>query len=208
MDTEPTVFVVDDDQAVRDALEALLWSVQLPVKCYASALQFLEEYDPAIPGCLLLDVRMPGMSGLEFQAKLAAERIPIPIIFLTAYAEVSMAVQAMNRGAVDFVIKPFRAQDLLDSVSEAIERDAKGRRDQVARATNQAKLGTLTDRERQVLDLVVAGRSSKEIAHELGVGLKSVEGHRSRILAKMQAKNAADLVRMVLTAKPDVVHSV
>ncbi len=203
MDAEPTVFVVDDDQGVRDALEMLLTSVQLPVKCYASGLQFLEGYDPAIPGCLLLDVRMPGMSGLEFQAKLAAEQIHIPIIFLTGYADVSMAVQAMDRGGVDFIQKPFRDQHVLDSVHEAIKRDARTRRRQAGRTVVAARLASLTAREREILDLVVTGLPSKTIAHKLGLSGKMVEVHRGRILRKMQASNAANLVSMDLAARTD-----
>ncbi|MBN1341751.1 MAG: response regulator transcription factor [Phycisphaerae bacterium] len=201
MESEPTVFVVDDDAYVRDGLEEVVKSIGLAVESYASAEDFLEAYDPNRPGCLILDVRMPGIDGIELQQKLKAGVIDIPIVFLTGHGDVPMAVHAVLEGAVDFIEKPFREQALLGSLKRAIDRDRESRRVRTDRAAVIARLATLSTREREVLELVVAGKLSKVIANELGLSPSTVDFHRSNILAKMQAANAADLVRMVRDAE-------
>lgn len=198
--TEPTVFIVDDDDAMRDALQVLLRSVGMQAYAYAAAEEFLAHFVSEQAGCLLLDVRMPGMDGIELQRQLAARKINIPIIFLTGHGDMTMAVQAMQHGAVDFIAKPFREQALLDSIKCAIERDAHTRRRQAERATTDHRMTSLTTREREVLDLVVAGKHNKAIAAELGLSHKTIEFHRKRIMAKMQAESSMHLLRMVLKA--------
>ena len=201
MTPETTVFVVDDDAAVRQALSWLIESVGLRVEAFASAQEFLDAHPESdLAGCLVLDVRMPGLSGLELQAKLAAQGAGLPVIILTGHAEVPMAVQALKAGAVDFFEKPVSEQKLLDRIQQALEQDARDRLRRAGRAEVRARLARLTARERQVLGLVVAGKSNKEMASELGVTTKTIEAHRAQIMRKLEAESLAELVRLSLSA--------
>ena len=197
---EPTVFVVDDDRAMRESLTWLLDSVGLRVRSYANARDFLAEYDPAQPGCLVLDVRMPGMSGLDLQAELASRGAELPTIVITGHAEVSMAVRAVKAGAIDFIEKPFSDQLLLDRVRQALEIDLEAREVRRRREDARRRLATLTAREREVLDLVVAGKANKEIASALGLSTKTVEVHRAHVMSKMCVDSLAELIRITLLA--------
>ena len=197
---EPTVFVVDDDRAMRESLSWLLDSVGLHVRSYATAADFLADHDPAQPGCLVLDVRMPGMSGLDLQAELARRGVELPTIVITGHAEVSMAVRAVKSGAIDFIEKPFSDQLLLDRVRQALEIDRQAREVRSRREDARRRLATLTAREREVLNLVVAGRANKEIAFELGVSPKTVEVHRAHVMSKMCVDSLAELIRVTLLA--------
>lgn len=203
MEAEPTVFVVDDDPGVRKALSLLMKSVGLNVEVFAGGQEFLTAYDRQRPGCLILDVRMPGMNGLELQDALKTRGMTVPVIILTGHGDVSMVVRAMQAGAVDFIEKPFRKQVLLERVRQALQQDVARRRDEAQHADARARLNLLTPRERQVLDLVVAGKHNKAIAAELGVSMKTVEFHRSKIMGKLQADSVAMLVRMVLTTREE-----
>ena len=200
MNIEPIVFVVDDDQAMRNSLKWLIESIGMQVETYASASEFIDSYYPGRAGCLLLDVRMPGMSGLELQAYLSRQEIRIPIVIITGHGDVSMAVRAMKAGAVDFIEKPFNDQALLDSIRNALDFDEQQRSLQAQRAEIAARLAQLTPREHEVMEMVTDGRSNKEIAAELGVSAKTVEAHRARVMDKMQADSLAELVRMALIA--------
>lgn len=194
----PTVFVIDDDEAVRSSLKLLLRSVKLPVTTYASAQEFLPRYIPEQAGCLIVDVRMPGMSGLELQEQLNMRGAMIPVIFITGHGDISMAVEAMRHGAFDFLPKPFRDQDLLDRVQKALEKDGNNRR-QIAQTERIRELyETLTPREREVLELVTSGKPNKIMAADLGVSQRTIEIHRARVMEKMHANSLAQLVRMVL----------
>lgn len=194
-----TVFIVDDDPAVRKSLRWLIESVGLPVNAFASGSEFLDQFDSRHPGCLVLDVRMPGMSGLELQEQLQLRGRHLPIIIMTAYAEVPMAVRAMKNGAVYFLEKPINDQELLDHIQKAIAEDARWhehtRQTEVVRAHYQR----LTKRECQVLKEVVDGLSSKEIGGKLGVSFKTVEAHRAKIMKKMEAENVPHLIRLYLS---------
>jgi two-component system, LuxR family, response regulator FixJ len=194
------VFLVDDEQAVRDSLRWLLESVGLSVRSYATATDFLHDYDAAQPGCLVLDVRMPGMSGLDLQEELARRGAALPTIVITAYAEVPMAVRAVKAGAVDFIQKPFSDQLLLDRVRQALEIDRQDREARQRREEARRRLATLTARERDVLELVAAGRSNKEAAATLGVATKTIEVHRARVMEKMQVDSVAELVLACIQA--------
>lgn len=194
--SEPTVFIVDDDLAVARSLRWLIESVQLKVETFASAQAFLDGYDAAKPGCLVLDVRMPGMSGIELQERLTAQRIRVPIIFITGHGDVQMAVRAVQAGAFDFIEKPFNDQDLLDRMQRAISFDAERRERDSLRAQLSALVASLTPREREVMDLVVAGMSNKAVANTLGLSAKTVEVHRAKVMEKMNARSVSDLVRM------------
>lgn len=193
------VFVVDDDQEVRDALRLLMESVGLRVETFPSGQAFLEQFDPGLPGCLLLDVRMPGMSGLELQARLTAERIHPPVIIITGHGDVPMAVRAVQAGAVDFIEKPFNDQALLDSVHRAIEKDGEQRGEASRLADIEARYEKLTPREREVLEQVVAGKRNKVIAADLDVSQSTVEAHRAKVMEKMEADSLSDLMRMMLS---------
>ena len=195
---EATVFVVDDDPAIRKSLRWLIESVGLKVQTYELASEFLERYSPDRPGCLVLDVRIPGMSGLELQEKLRARGYDIPVIIVSGYGDVPMAVRAMKAGAVDFLEKPVSDQVLLDYIQKGIERDIKNK---AARLQNKELLerkSTLTRREHEVMDYVVSGFSSREIADKLNVSFKTVEAHRAKIMKKMQAKSVPKLIQMEL----------
>lgn len=190
------VFVIDDDASVRGALENLLGSVGLGVRVFATPQEFLEAARPDAPGCILLDMRLPGMSGLVVQQELAAAGIALPVIFLSGHADVSISVRAMKAGAVEFLTKPFNEQELLDAVHAAIEQDEARRRDAGQVATLHARLLTLSPREREIMALVTAGRANKQIAAELGVSEVTVKVHRGQVMRKMVARSVADLVRM------------
>jgi RNA polymerase sigma factor (sigma-70 family) len=195
-----TVFVVDDDQAMRSSLKWLIESVGLPVESFESADAFLKSYYPGRAGCLLLDVRMPGMSGLELQEYLNAHDIRIPVIIITGHGDVHMAVRAMKSGAVDFIEKPFNDELLLDAIRNALSLDERQRGHRAERAELAARLAHLTPREHEVMEMVTEGRSNKEIANALGVSAKTVEAHRARVMEKMQAGSLAELVRMAISA--------
>lgn len=199
---EPTVFVVDDDAAMRDSLRWLFEFVGLAVETFATAEEFLDGCHPARPGCLLLDVRMPGMSGLNLQDELAARHFTLPTIIITGYAEVATAVRALKTGAIDFIEKPFSDELLLERIRQAISADRQAREVQAQRAEVAARFALLTARERAVMDLVIAGKPNKVIAAELGLSPKTVEVHRANVMRKMEAPSVADLVRfgLVLSA--------
>ena len=194
----PTIFIVDDDAAVRDALKLLLRSVGQAVETFGSAQEFLDAYSEDRPGCLVLDIRMPGMSGLELQQRLNEKHSILPIIFITGHGDVPMAVEAMQAGAVDFIQKPFRDQDLIDRINQALEKDSSNRAALGERNDIRRRLETLTPREREVLDLVVHGKANKVIAGDLKLSQRTVEIHRARVMEKMQASSLAHLVRLVL----------
>jgi two-component system, LuxR family, response regulator FixJ len=200
MKSEPVVFVVDDDEAMRSSLKWLIESVGMQVATYDSADGFLDSYYPGRAGCLLLDVRMPGMSGLELQTYLAREQIRIPVIIITGHGDVGMAVRAMKAGAVDFIEKPFNDEALLASIRAALQFDEKQRQLQGQRAQVAARLAQLTPREQEVMVMVTEGQSNKDIAAALGVSSKTVEAHRARVMDKMGADSLAELVRMALLA--------
>jgi two-component system response regulator FixJ len=190
---EPTVFIVDDDPGVLDSIKLLARSVGLDAETFSSAADFLEAYDSARPGCLVLDVRMPGMSGLELQERLESVGSTLPIIFVTAHGDVPMAVQAVKAGAMEFVQKPFRDQELIDKIQLALEENSRLRAQAAERTRIAAKIESLTPRERQVMHLVAAGKPNKAIARELALSQRTVEIHRARVMEKMQAANIADL---------------
>jgi len=200
MSREETVFVVDDDQAMRSSLQWLIESMGMRVETYDSAQAFLDAYYPGRAGCLLLDVRMPGMSGLELQAYLAKREHRIPVIIITGHGDVAMAVKAMKNGAVDFIEKPFDDEALVVSIRNALQHDEKQRALRSQRADIAARMVELTPREHEVMTMVTDGRSNKEIATSLGVSAKTVEVHRARVMDKMRADSLAELVRMVMMA--------
>lgn len=194
-----TVFVVDDDHAVRKSLELLLKSVGLSAATYPSAQEFLDAYDPSSPGCLVLDVRMPGMSGLELQRTLRERGVEIPTIVITGHGDVPVAVRALKDGALEFLEKPFSKQMLLEHIREALRHETR-RRAQRDRAVDAGeRLAALTKRERQVLELVVAGKVSKEIAAELGLSKKTVDVHRAHVMHKLKVESVAELVQLVVS---------
>lgn len=206
-DLPQSVFVVDDDDAVRDSLRLLLKSAGIPCEVYASAQEFLSGYDPAQPGCLVLDVRMPGMSGLEMQHELNLRGATLPVIFITGHGDIPMAVEAMQQGAHDFVQKPFRDDDLIERIQRALARDAKVRAGLEGHKAIRAHLESLTPREREVLALLVRGKPNKAMAHELGVSQRTVEIHRARVMEKSGASSLAELIRMVMDVEPGLIPS-
>ena len=193
---ETLVFVIDDDQSVRESLESLLRSVGHAVQSFRSAQEFLSRGRPNVPGCLVLDVRMPGLSGLDLQAELSRAGIRIPVIFLTGHGDIPMSVRAMKAGAVEFFTKPFHDQDLLDAVREAIERDRAARRERAEMDGLRSLYDSLTPREREVMALVVRGLLNKQVAFELEISEITVKVHRHQVMKKMKAESVADLVRM------------
>lgn len=201
MSSEAIVFVVDDEPAMRNSLRRLFQSAGLAVQTYGSAQEFLDAYRPDAAGCLILDVRMPGMSGLELQKELATRDIKIPIVFLTGSADLAMAVEAMRAGAADFLEKPFDNEILLGRARTALEQGARAGRDSALRAEIEQRLARLTPREREVMELMVAGKLSKTIADLLGASPRTIQIHRGRIMEKMQADSLADLVRMALLCR-------
>jgi RNA polymerase sigma factor (sigma-70 family) len=197
IESNPTVFIVDDDASVRDALKRLLRSVGLRCELFGLAQEFLRYRRPDLPSCLVLDVRLPGTSGLDLQRQLADAEIQIPIIFITAHGDIPMSVRAMKAGAVEFLPKPFRDQDLLEAIHIAMERDRTRRQRETEIAAVRARFETLTPREREVVAMVVSGMPNKRIATEIGITENTVKVHRSRAMDKMQALSLADLVKMV-----------
>jgi two-component system, LuxR family, response regulator FixJ len=199
--SKPFIYVVDDDDTFRKSLQWLLESVGLAVRTFATAAEFLEGYVPGSPGCLVLDIRMPGMSGLQLQNQLASRGIGMPVIFLTGHGDVPMAVAAVKKGALDFIQKPYNDQQLLDLVNFALKRDAE-LREQEARSQQIAGLvASMTPREREVMEAVVSGKSNKIVAEELGVTIKTVEAHRARVMEKMGAESLAHLVHLAMIAR-------
>lgn len=194
----PTVFLVDDDEAVRDSLALLLNSMGYATAGYATAQQFLSDFRPDRPGCLIADVRMPGMSGLELQAHLAAQGVILPVIVITGHGDVAMAVAALKSGAADFIEKPFDDQALIASVRHALDRDRALRQARMEIAVLQARLDQLTPREKEVMERVVAGDLNKVIAARMGISARTVEIHRARVMEKMGAQSLSELVRMAL----------
>lgn len=203
-DPAPIVFVVDDDASVRDAVGRLIASVGLRVETFGSTSEFLSGKRPESPACLVLDVRLPDTSGLELQRDLAEAGVQIPIIFITGHADVPMSVRAMKAGAVEFLTKPFRGQELLDAIQEAIARDRVAWNDRTQLKELRARYETLTPREKEVLALVVAGLLNKQIGAELGASELTIKTHRGRVMEKMRAESLADLVRMFERLKPSI----
>ncbi|MGA7540558.1 MAG: response regulator transcription factor [Steroidobacteraceae bacterium] len=200
----PTVFVVDDDESVRGSLRFLLRSAGLESRAFGSAQEFLASYEPVQPGCLVLDVRMPGMSGLELQQELNLRGAILPVIFITGHGDIPMAVEAMQHGAHDFLQKPFRDEDLIERVRRALAKDAKARTALEEHKAIRGRLDSLTPREREVLALMARGKPNKIMAHELGVSQRTVEIHRARVMEKSGASSLAELVRMVMDVEPEL----
>lgn len=197
---DQTVFVVDDDAAVRDALSWLIKSVGLKVETFGSAQEFLDKLNPKRAGCVVLDVRMPGMSGLELQERLTLDKVTLPVIIVTGHGDVPMAVRAVKSGAFDFIEKPFNDQDLLDRIQQALKRFTENRKVEEQRSDVDSRLSSLTPREREVLGMVVSGNPNKVIASQLGISCRTVEIHRGRVMEKMRASSLSELVRMGLTS--------
>ncbi len=192
-----TIFVVDDDEAVRQSLALLIRSMGLEAEVFESAAAFLAAYDAPRSGCLLLDIRMPGMSGLELQEELQRRAIDLPVIFITGHGDVAMAVRAMKSGAVDFIEKPFNDQQLLDRINQSLELDRQARNARAERSTLAARIELLSPREREVMGRIVAGQANKVIAIELGLSERTVEIHRAKVMTKTGARSLAELVTMV-----------
>ncbi len=202
------VHIVDDDEAVRDALSMLMESVGIACKTYADALVFLASEFDFLSGCVILDIRMPRMGGLECQEKLAARGCHLPIIFITGHGDVPMAVEAMKRGAVDFIQKPFRDQELLDRVQRVLQANADARNAMAESAAAHARFRLLTPRERDILQRIVSGDANKAIAIDLSISERTVEIHRAKVMAKMQANSLAELVRMAITIESTAASAV
>jgi FixJ family two-component response regulator len=201
MDKQETVFVVDDDAGIREGLALLLETVGQRYELYSSATEFLDAYDSSKGGCLVLDIRMPRMSGLELQEKLNEQGSPLPIIFITGHGDIQMAVEAMRRGALDFIRKPFREQDLLDRINEALAFGAGKRKDMTERQRLLDMVATLSGREREVFHRVANGEMSKVIAQDLGISVRTVEVYRSQIMKKLGVRTVAQLVRIKIESE-------
>ncbi|MFV1984514.1 MAG: response regulator transcription factor [Thiohalomonadales bacterium] len=199
LDVKATVYIVDDDQAVRDSLSWLIESININVEVYSSAQEFLDKYTPDNPGCLIADVRMPGISGLELQKILNEKKFTIPIILITGHGDVPMAVRALKNGAVDFIEKPFNDQVLLERVNQCLEKDQNERIENKDLQSKISLLATLSPREREVLDQVVIGKQNKIIAADLGISNKTVEAHRANVMDKMRVSSLADLVALYVS---------
>lgn len=198
---EPTVFIVDDDAAVRRFLRGLIVTVDLNVETFESARSFLDFYDAGMSGCLLLDIRMPGMSGLELQKELALRQIDLPIVFLTGHGDVQIAVNAMKAGAFDFIEKPFKNDLLLDAVQKAVAVGLSAGESRAEKAVIDSRVARLTERERQVMEMVVEGETNKGIARRFDISERTVENHRAAMMAKMEAGSLAELVKMLILRK-------
>ena len=199
---QATIFVVDDDDAMRSSLRWLIESVGLTVKTFDSALDYLDAFDPDEPGCLVLDVRMPGMSGMELLENLSAYSLRPPVIIITGHGDVPMAVRAIKYGALDFIQKPFNDQELLDRIQQALDTDARNRQEMAGLDSLKSRYDALTPRERQIMDMVAAGKSNKAVASELDISSRTVEVHRARIMKKLKVKTLADLVQANLQLNP------
>ena len=195
-DTDPIVFIVDDDDSVRKALTRLIKSVDLNVETFASADDFLQRESHDGPACLLLDIRMPGLSGLDLQDELVAAGRTLPIIFISAHGNIPLSVRAMKAGAVDFIEKPFEDQTLLDAINQSLKKDRQAKLEQAELREIQRRVDCLTVRERQVFALVVSGKLNKQVAFELGTTERTIKAHRARVMKKMQANSLADLIRL------------
>ncbi|MCK5866634.1 response regulator FixJ [Marinobacter adhaerens] len=200
-DIQQTVYVVEDDEAVRDSLELLLKSDGKPVKTYESATAFLKDYSDKMAGCIVLDIRMPGMDGMELQKKLNEKHSILPIIFVTGHGDVPMAVDAMKEGAVDFIQKPYREEALLEKIESALKQDLEQRKSLDEKQEIIRRIKSLTPREHEIMDRMIAGQANKVIAIELEISQRTVEIHRSRVMHKMGTHSLAHLVRMVLSVK-------
>lgn len=205
----PTVIVIDDDEAIRESLGSLLRSVGFQAKLLASVAEFLKAGRPAGPSCLVLDVRLPGQSGLDLQRELSAMHIHLPIIFITGHGDIPMSVRAMKGGAIEFLTKPFRDQDLLDAIQIGLERDRAWLDEEKSTAVLRARFDTLTPREREVMVRVVVGRLNKQIAGDMGISEITVKVHRGQVMRKMKASSLPDLARMAdrLKLSPEISHS-
>ena len=197
METRPTVFIIDDEQAMRDGLRLLVKSVGMQTECFANAQDFLDNYRASQPGCLVLDVRMPGMSGIELQEELARRKVDLPIIFLTGHGDVTMSVRAMKTGAVDFIEKPPNDQALLDAIQRAVAQDQQRRQQLQKREVINKRLSGLTERERQVMAYLVQGKSDKQVANEMGITVRGVSFHRANIMKKMEVDSVVELALAV-----------
>ena len=207
MTDEPTIIVVDDDPGIRESLHGLLRSVGLQVKALASVPEFLKEGRPEGPACLVLDVRLPGRSGLDFQRDLSVANVHLPIIFITGYGDIPMSVQAIKGGAIEFLTKPFRDQELLDAIQLGLARDRAWLEEAKAMATLRSRFETLTPREREVMALVVTGRLNKQIAYDIGISEITVKVHRGQVMRKMSAASLPDLARMADKLNPTAAKS-
>ena len=198
MNAQPTVFIVDDDSAMRDSLGFLIGSVGRRVETHASAEEFLDAYDNERPGCIVLDVRMPGLSGLELMEKLGEDRFAPPVVLITGHGDIPMAVRALKAGAFDFIEKPFSDQVLLERIQQALQQDTSDRASEFERSDIERRANRLTSRENQVFELVVDGKPNKVVASDLGLSQKTVEVHRAHVMEKMRAGSFADLVKMAV----------
>jgi two-component system, LuxR family, response regulator FixJ len=203
-DVQPTIYVVDDDDGMRRALDTLLSTVGYKTAVFSRPGEFLAQFKPEAHGCLVLDIRMPEMSGLEVQQQLNRKGSMLPVIFITGHGDVPMAVQAMKEGAFEFIQKPFRDQDLLDRINHALKQDADNRTDAARRSEVQHRLESLTPRERQVMNFIVDGSANKVIAIDLGLSERTVEIHRAKVMEKMGARSVAHLVKLHLTLVDDI----
>ena len=194
-------FIVDDDEAVRDSMSMLLETEELPHQCFSSATEFFRQYDSSQKGCLILDISMPGMSGLELQEKLNESNSLLPIIFITGHGDIPMAVEAMRQGALDFMRKPFQEDDLISRIQQAFDYEVDSRNERNATQLMLDKLTLLTSREKQVFELVTTGQANKSIAHDLDISERTVEAHRSQAMKKLEAKTLAQLVRIKICAE-------
>lgn len=200
-DSQQIVYVVEDDEAVRDSLEMMLVSMEHKVETFPTANAFLDAYDESMAGCIVLDIRMPGMDGMELQKALNSKNSIIPIIFVTGHGDVPMAVEAMQQGAIDFIQKPYREQELLEKIKAALELDDEQRASLMEKKEIQRKLEELTPREQEIMDMMIDGNANKVIAIDLDISQRTVEIHRSRVMHKMETHSLAHLVRMVLSVK-------
>jgi len=200
-DSQQIVYVVEDDEAVRDSLEMMLVSMEHNVATFPTANAFLEEYDELMAGCIVLDIRMPGMDGMELQKALNTKNSILPIIFVTGHGDVPMAVEAMQQGAIDFIQKPYREQELLEKIKAALELDAEQRASLIEKKEIQHKLEELTPREQEIMDMMIDGHANKVIAIDLDISQRTVEIHRSRVMHKMGTHSLAHLVRMIMSVR-------